>query len=179
MSGAVRITRLDASAADLRGLSGLRERRTSRHKSPEKEALVALVGAGPDTQAHKVVRWRRVDLQKEPKARFGLEVHERTVGHVSGEPRLSLPVSAFAASRRWPRPSPSKSGSRACPGTDRGRARIGQQGTLTRIWVKRGTRPRARKKKAREMIAGLFPRIYEASGLAVAAALTLAHVLHP
>ena len=135
MSGAVRITRLDLSAADLRrhskkeknplivcrmlaialvlegsgrataakacgmdrqtlrdwvhhynaeGVAGLRERRTSGNKSPlgaaEKQALAALVEVGPDPAVHKVVRWRRVDLQTELKTRFGIEVHERTVG---------------------------------------------------------------------------------------------------
>ena len=135
MSGAVRITRLDLSAADLRrlakkeknplivrrmlaialvlegldrasaaqacgmdrqtlrdwvhhynaeGIAGLRERRTSGHKSPlglaEQQALAALVEAGPDPAVHRIVRWRRADLQKELKARFGIEVHERTVG---------------------------------------------------------------------------------------------------
>ena len=78
MSGAVPITRLDLSAADLR------ERRTSGNKSPlgssGKEALPALVEAGPDPAVHQVVRWRRVDLQKELKVRLGVEVHERTVG---------------------------------------------------------------------------------------------------
>ncbi len=72
------VARMPGSAA------GLRERRTSGNKSPlgaaEKQALVALVEAGPGPAVHKVVRWRRVDLQKELKTRFGVEVHERTVG---------------------------------------------------------------------------------------------------
>ena len=66
------------------GIAGLRERRTSGNKSPlgaaEKQALAALVEAGPDLAVHKVVRWRRVDLQQELKVRLGVEVHERTVG---------------------------------------------------------------------------------------------------
>ena len=194
MSGVVRITRVDLSAADLRrrskkqrsplivrrmlaialvlegsdrasaaracgmdrqtlrdwvhhynaeGVVGLRERRTSGHKSPlgatEKEALAALVEAGPDPTVHKVVRWRRVDLQKELRERFGVEVHERTVGKylaALGYRRLSVrpqhPDSdpeaqeAFkkTSPKRWPkrfrqRPvaSPSKSGSRTKQGS--------------------------------------------------------------
>lgn len=66
------------------GVVGLRERRTSGNKSPlgaaEKQTLAALVEAGPGPAVHKVVRWRRVDLQKELKTRFSVEVHGRTVG---------------------------------------------------------------------------------------------------
>lgn len=189
MSGAVRITRLDLSATDLRrlskkqknplvvrrmlaialvlegvdrqtaakacgmdrqtlrdwvhhynaeGISGLRERRTSGNKSPlgpvEKQALSALVEAGPDPAVHKVVRWRRVDLQKELKERLGVEVHERTVGKYLaslGYRRLSVrpqhpdsdleaqeafkktsPKPSPRRSRQKPAASPSKSGSR-------------------------------------------------------------------
>lgn len=190
MSGAVRITRLDLSAVDLRrlsrkeknplivrrmlaialvlegsdrasaaqacgtgrpcathynaeGIAGLRERRTSGHKSPlgtaEKQALAALVEAGPDPAVHKVVRWRRVDLQKELKARFGIEVHERTVGkylaslgyrrlsvrpqHPDADPeaqeafKKTSPKRWPGRSRRRPSASPSKSGSRTKPGS--------------------------------------------------------------
>jgi transposase len=170
MSGAVRITRLNLSAADLRrlakkeknplivrrmlaialvlegsdrasaaracgmdrqtlrdwvhhynaeGIAGLRERRTSGNKSPlgpaEKQALAALVEAGPDPQAHKVVRWRRVDLQKELETRFGIRVHERTVGKYLadlGYRRLSVrpqhpdadPEAQEAFKNVWPAP---------------------------------------------------------------------------
>ena len=194
MSGAVRITRLDLSAADLRrlakkeknplivrrmlaialvmegsdrasaaqacgmdrqtlrdwvhhynaeGVAGLRERRTSGHKSPlgpaEKQALAALVEAGPDPAVHKVVRWRRADLQKELKARFGIEVHERTVGkyltslgyrrlsvrpqHPDADPeaqqafKKTSPKRSARHSRRRLSASPSKSGSRMKPGS--------------------------------------------------------------
>lgn len=194
MSGAVRITRLDLSAADLRrlarkqknplivrrmlaialvvegksrseaaescgmdrqtlrdwvhhynaeGVAGLRERRTSGNKSPigeaEKQALVALLEAGPDPAVHRIVRWRRVDLQKELAARFGIEVHERTVGkylaslgyrrlsvrpqHPGSDPQAqedfkkTFPKRWLQRSRRRPQESPSKSGSRMKPGS--------------------------------------------------------------
>lgn len=194
MSGAVRITRLEWSAADLRrlarkeknplivrrmlaialvlegsdrasaakacgmdrqtlrdwvhhynaeGIAGLRERRTSGHKSPlgplEREALAALVEAGPDPRMHKVVRWRRVDLQEELKVRFGIEVHERTVGkylaalgyrrlsvrpqHPDADPeaqeafKKTSPKRSPKRSRRRPKASPSKSGSKTRRGS--------------------------------------------------------------
>ena len=157
MSGAVRVTRLDLSAADLRrlsrkqknplivrrmlaialvlegadrqtaaracgmdrqtlrdwvhrynaeGVAGLRERRTSGNKSrlgaAEKQALAALVEAGPDPAVHKVVRWRRVDLQKEIKTRFGVDVHERTVGKYLADLGYRRLKVASAASRCRP-----------------------------------------------------------------------------
>jgi transposase len=194
MSGAVRIIRLDLSAADLRrlakkeknplivrrmlaialvlegsdrasasracgmdrqtlrdwvhhynaeGVAGLRERRTSGNKSPlgpaEKQALAALVEAGPDPAAHKVVRWRRVDLQKELKLRLGVGVHERTVGkyladlgyrrlsvrpqHPDSDPQAqeafkkTSPKPWPRHSRRKPVANPSKSGSRMKQGS--------------------------------------------------------------
>jgi transposase len=194
MSGAVRITRVDLSAADLRGLArkeknplivrrmlaialvlegadrasaaracgmdrqtlrdwvhhynaegvaGLRERRTSGNKSPlgaaEKQALAALAEAGPDPAVHKVVRWRRVDLQKELKTQFGIEVHERTVGkylaslgyrrlsvrpqHPDADPeaqetfKKTSPKPSPRHSRPKPVASPSKSGSRMKQGS--------------------------------------------------------------
>lgn len=135
MSGAVKITRLDMSAAEVRdaakrmrnplvmrrglaialvldgrdrksaaeacgmdrqtlrdwvhrynaeGLEGLRERRHNNHESPLTpeviEAFRSLVEQGPDPSVHGVVRWRRVDLKRELEARFGITVHERTVG---------------------------------------------------------------------------------------------------
>jgi len=71
------------------GVAGLRERRTSGNKSPldaaGRQVLAALVEAGPDPAVHKVVRWRRADLQKELNERLGVDVHERTVGKYLAE----------------------------------------------------------------------------------------------
>ena len=36
--------------------------------------------AGPDPAADGVVRWRRQDLERRIAERFGVEMHERTVG---------------------------------------------------------------------------------------------------
>jgi transposase len=44
--------------------------------------LAELVEAGPDRAVHGVVRWRRVDLRDELQRRFGVKLHERSVGKV-------------------------------------------------------------------------------------------------
>lgn len=120
------------------GIAGLRERRTTGNKSPlgpeAKQALAALVEAGPDPAVNGVVRWRRVDLQAELAARFAIHVHERTVGkyltalgyrrlsvrpqHPDADPeaqeafKKTSPKPWARRSRRRPKESPSKSGSR-------------------------------------------------------------------
>ena len=126
------------------GLAGLRERRTSGHKSPlgevERQALMALLESGPDPAVHGVVRWRRVDLQKVLKEKHGIVVHERTVGkylEALGYRRLSVrpqhpdadpeaqeafkktsPKSWQRRSRQRLKVSPLKSGSRTRPASD-------------------------------------------------------------
>ena len=42
--------------------------------------LASWVEAGPDPTVDGVVRWRRQDLERRIEERFGVEVHERTVG---------------------------------------------------------------------------------------------------
>ncbi len=58
--------------------------------------LASLVEVGPDREKDGVVRWRRVDLQRVIKERFGVDFHERYVGtllkklgfsHISARPR--------------------------------------------------------------------------------------------
>ena len=44
--------------------------------------LAELVEAGPDPAVHGFVRWRRVDLRDELQRRFGVALHERSVGKV-------------------------------------------------------------------------------------------------
>jgi transposase len=65
--------------------------------SAEQRAEVAeLVETGPDRAVHGVVRWRRIDLQRVIRERFGVAYHERTIGkllkrlgfsHISARPR--------------------------------------------------------------------------------------------
>jgi transposase len=102
------------------GLAGLRDRHgggSGTKLSPAQRAeLTALVEAGPDPTLHKVVRWRRVDLRDEIKRRFGVDLHERTVGKILasfGYRRLSVrpqhPKSDPAAQEAFKKTSP-----RAC-----------------------------------------------------------------
>ena len=58
--------------------------------------FAAIVEAGPELARDGVVRWRRVDLQRVIKERFGVDYHERYVGvllhemgfsHMSARPR--------------------------------------------------------------------------------------------
>jgi transposase len=82
------------------GPDGLLDRHgggTPPRLSPEQKAeFVAIVETGPDLARDGVVRWRRVDLQRVIKERFGVDYHERYVGvllvemgfsHISARPR--------------------------------------------------------------------------------------------
>jgi transposase len=68
----------------------------SRLSAAQQAELAALVDAGPDREKDGVVRWRRIDLQRVIKERFGVDYHERHVGtllkrlgfsHISARPR--------------------------------------------------------------------------------------------
>jgi transposase len=70
--------------------------RAPRLSTAQKAELAAIVEAGPDREVDGVVRWRRIDLKRVIKARFGVEYHERHVGtllrrlgfsHISARPR--------------------------------------------------------------------------------------------
>jgi transposase len=109
------------------GLPGLHDRRRSGRKprlSPEQEAdLVTAVEQGPDPNRDGVVRWRRVDLQALIEARYGVTLHERSVGKVLrrlGFARLSVrprhPKADAAAQEAFKKASPSWS-RRRCPST--------------------------------------------------------------
>jgi transposase len=66
------------------GLAGLSNRRSAprgRRLDPGQVAeFVSWLEAGPDPKEDGVVRWRRQDLKRRIAARFGVELHERTVG---------------------------------------------------------------------------------------------------
>ena len=79
------------------GLAGLRDR---PHPGPmprltqeQLTELARIVEAGPDPGTDGVVRWRRVDLQAVIARRFGVRLHERSVGKILrrlGFARLSV-----------------------------------------------------------------------------------------
>jgi transposase len=67
-----------------------------RLSQEQRAELAELVETGPDRAVHGVVRWRRIDLQRVIRERFGVTYHERTVGkllkglgfsHISARPR--------------------------------------------------------------------------------------------
>lgn len=66
------------------GLAGLSNRRAAprsrRLDTGQLGELVSWLEAGPDPAVDGVVRWRRQDLQRRITDRFGVELHERTVG---------------------------------------------------------------------------------------------------
>ena len=68
------------------GLDGLRDRHgggTRPLLSPEQEAQVAeRVRQGPDLAEHGVARWRRADLARAIKVRFGVVLAERSISDV-------------------------------------------------------------------------------------------------
>jgi transposase len=77
------------------GIDGLKSRsapgRVPALNDEQMAELRTLVIQGPDPIAHKVVRWRCVDLRAEVARRFSVEVHESTIGkwlHQLGLTRL-------------------------------------------------------------------------------------------
>lgn len=66
----------------LEGLSNRPERGAPRRKlaADHEAAVAAWVREGPRLEKHKVIRWRLVDLRDEIARRFGVCLHERTVG---------------------------------------------------------------------------------------------------
>ncbi len=66
------------------GLAGLSNHtapgRTPYLSAAQKAELSEIVRAGPDPEVDRVVRWRRIDLKHLLKERFGVVMHERTVG---------------------------------------------------------------------------------------------------
>jgi len=146
------------------GLPGLSDRpqlgRTSLLNAEQLAELADLVEAGPNPEVDKVIRWRRVDLQAVIARRFGVKLHERSVGKILRK----LKFRKMTVRPQHPKSKPEdqeafkKSFSNqlitqlmsntALAGKPieiwfQDEARIGQQGTLTRVWARRGTRPRA------------------------------------
>jgi transposase len=99
------------------GLAGLRDRPRSGRKprltAEQGAELAAVVERGPDANRDGVVRWRRIDLKALIKARYDVELHERSVGkllHRLGFARLSVrpkhPLSDPAAQAAFKKVSP-------------------------------------------------------------------------
>jgi transposase len=117
------------------GLAGLRNLKSPGPRSkltPQQQAeLAALVEAGPDPAHHGVVRWRRVDLRDALERRFGVTLHERSVGKVLaklGYRRLSVrpchPHTDEDAQEAFKKtlPPPSRQGSPTTPKASRSKS---------------------------------------------------------
>jgi transposase len=128
------------NAAGLAGLRNLKSPGAGSKLTVRQQAeLAELVEAGPDPAVHGVVRWRRIDLRDELQRRFGITLHERSVGKVLaklGYRKLSVrprhpqadeeaqetfkktsPRQSRRKSPTAPKASRSKSGSRMRPGS--------------------------------------------------------------
>jgi hypothetical protein len=115
------------------GLAGLSDRQGAfgpkRLLSAEQAAEVAAwVRTGPDQTKHSVVRWRRADLARKIKAKFGIVLAERTMSTV-----LRVPFCAGSAFGAW-------SLDRAIPAMTLRRKRLSEQ--LRRPHRGRATRAR-------------------------------------
>ena len=124
---------------------------------------MAWVEAGPNPNPVKdgVVRWRCADLQARVEDAFGLKLHERTIGKYlakHGFRRLSVrpehPKTDPAAQQAFKNFAslvvelmPEHAKGKPLEVWFQDEARVGQQGTLTRKWMRRVTRPRAPRDK--------------------------------
>jgi transposase len=144
------------------GVRGLVDRRHPGRPPPlsaeQLSELAGWVDAGPELEKDGVVRWRRVDLRERIKARFNVTLDVRTVGKLLRKlqyRRISvrpLHPKTDAAAQEAFKDNFVALAKAAIPPAATGKpvefwwmdeARVGQQGTLTRVWAKRGTRPRA------------------------------------
>jgi transposase len=127
------------------GVEGLRDKPKGHPKrllTPEQEASIkARVLAGPDPEKDGLVRWRCADIQAFIAATYNVTLHERTVGkllirlglsHISVRPKhpksdgqaqetfkKTSPPQWQAKSQHMQQASPSKSGSRTKPASDK------------------------------------------------------------
>lgn len=176
------------------GIDGLADRsRSGRPASltkAEQAEVAAWVEQGADLATDGVVRFRRVDLRDRVAGRFGVYLHERSVGKLLcrlGYRRLSVrplhPKTDLAAQENFKANFASLArealGDRAAGKRVevwfQDEARVGQQGTLTRIWAKRGTRPRALRDR-RFNWAYLFGAICPARGVGSAVVLPTVNI---
>ena len=79
------------NVAGIRGLKSRRPGRAPALTELQRAELLDLVIEGPDREIDGVVRWRCVDLRAQVERRFGVKVHENTIGrwlHELGLTRL-------------------------------------------------------------------------------------------
>ena len=141
------------------GVEGLCNRRGGGTKLRlTSDQLETWVAEGPDPKRDGVVRWRQKDLARRIEEDFGIKLHECTVGRYLAR----LGFRRMSVRPEHPKADPQAQAdfkenfadlvAEALPDRAKGKplevwfqdeARVGQKGTLTHIWAKRGTRPRA------------------------------------
>ena len=145
------------------GLGGLSDRVRRNGPLPrlsaEQQAEVeAWVDEGADLKRDGVVRWWCIDLKHRIQQNFGISFHERTVGkllntlsfrrltvrpqHPQSDPQAQAAFQAEFSTLVTAALPPEAAGKPVEIWFD-DEARVGQQGTLTRVWARRGSRPRA------------------------------------
>ena len=97
------------------GLAGLRDHPhpgpSSRLTPAQLAELAAIVEAGPSPDEHKVIRWRRVDLQAVIEKLFNVKLHERSVGKILKK----LNFRKMTVRPQHPKSKPEVQGSRSPP----------------------------------------------------------------
>jgi transposase len=171
------------------GLAGLVDRPrpgpTPRLTEAQMAEVAKWVDDGPDLAADGAVRWRCADLRERVAARFEVTLHECRIGkllHKLNFSRISVrpphPKTDLAAQQTFKKNFADMATAAIPPERAGGpievwfqdEARVGQQGTVSRIWAKRGSRPRA-KRDRRFTWAYLFGAICPARGTGVAVVL--------
>lgn len=150
------------------GIDGLRDNpkgHPPRRLTAEQEQEVKeLVIKGPDGV---LVRWRCIDLKEEILKRFNIDYHENSISrilHRLGFSHVSVrplhPKANLEAQEDFKKNFPSAvkkiisehAQNRPIELWFQDEARVGQRGTLTRIWAQRGTRPRMQRDQRRASV---------------------------
>jgi transposase len=143
------------------GLTGLADRprpgRRPRLAEAQLSEVAKWVEDGPDRKTDGVVRWRGADLGDRIAAKFHVHLDERSVGKLLKKRNFSSmsgrplhPQSDLEAQEAFKKTSPGWPAPRSRGSLPAGRSKSGfrmkpaseSQVTLTRIWARRGTRPR-------------------------------------
>ena len=143
------------------GLTGLADRPRPgcqpRLTETQRGEVAEWVESGPDLKTDGVVRWRCADLRDRIAAKFHVHLHERSVAKLLKKLNFSSmsgrpvhPQSDLEAQEAFKKTLPGWRAPRSRGSLPAGRSKSGfrmkpaseSQGTLTRIWAKRGTRPR-------------------------------------
>jgi transposase len=132
------------NATGMAGLGNLKPPGAGSKLTARQQAeLAGLVEAGPDPAVHGVVRWRRVDLRDELQRRFGITLHERSVGKVLarlGYRKLSVrprhPQADEEAQETFKKTSPRPSRRKSLPAPKASRSKSGSRmrpGSASRV----------------------------------------------